>query len=210
MGMIARCIMGFAGHMIDDPQRPVPRFPPAAEPMVRSAIRECLERYQPEIALSSAACGGDIIFAEEAIELKIPIYIILPFEDIGEFITQSVSFPKDGKRWVKRFYNVLKGAKQIFYVNPGTYDSPKDFEETQHAIIFFSLGLQETLKIQIVNIILYDDLDPTSKKTGGTNSFLELCEQLKKLNLERLEDFFVINEKIDMGKIRRQMDDQDN
>ena len=159
---IARCIMGFAGHMIDKPTRKPPRFPPSAESLVRLAIRQCLERYNPEITVSSAACGGDIIFAEESINLKIPVCIILPFENKEDFILQSVSFPEDGEKWVKRFYNVLGNAKHVFYVNPKGYTNDKDFEDNQHAIIFFLLGIQEILNAQIVNIVLYDSQSPST------------------------------------------------
>jgi len=190
------CLMGFAGHMIDDARRKIPRFPPSAESGVRIAIRERLDRYRPKIAVSSAACGGDIIFAEETINLGIPTYIILPFEDNKEFERLSVAFAK--KFWVKRFHKVLERAEKIFYVNPGGYESNKDFEENQHAIIFFCLGIQQILKIQIVNIILYDDLAP-GDNPGGTRSFLELCESLERLN------FNLIHEKIDMAKVRSQI-----
>ena len=200
MKKLGRCIMGFAGHMIDDPMRKTPRFPPEAEPGVRSAIHECLDRYKPEIAVSSAACGGDIIFAEEVIKLGIPICIILPFEDEEEFVGRSVSFPEDGERWAKRFNNVIKKAKHVFSVNPRGYRCDIDFEENQHAIVFFSLGMQEILKIkiQIVNIILYDEQATDGESLGGTKSFLELCEHLEKTNLHLLHEI------IPMAQIRNQ------
>jgi hypothetical protein len=191
----APCIMGFAGHMIDSDDREVPRFPRSAESQVRFAIRDCINRYQPQIAVSSAACGGDIIFAEETIALGIPTYIILPFEDQEEFINHSVYFAKDN--WVERFYEVIKAAKQVFYVNPRGFESNKDFEENQHAIIFFSLGIQQNLNFQIVNLILYDDKAP-GDGPGGTQSFLDLCEGLERLGLN------LVHEMLDMGKIRDQ------
>jgi hypothetical protein len=154
--------------------------------------------------VSSAACGGDIIFAEEAIKLGIPTYIILPFESKKEFIANSVSFAK--RNWVKRFYNVLRHAEQVFYVNHKKSKDDKDakdFEENQHAIIFFCLGIQEILKTQIINIILYDD-DAPGDGPGGTQSFLGLSKRLERLG------FFVAHEKIDIAKIRKQITEQDN
>ena len=196
---IARCIMGFAGHMIDDPKRKIPRFPPAAEPGVRFAIQGCLDRYKPEIAVSSAACGGDIIFAEEAIKLGIPTYIILPFEDQEEFIAQSVSFAKGN--WVERFNNVLREAKRVLYVNPKKYRSDIDYTSNQAGIIFFLLGVQEILKMQIVIMLLYDN-QAHGDDPGGTQSFLELYESFEKANL------FIAHETIDLIQIRNQISER--
>ena len=197
----ARCIMGFAGHMIDAPRRKVPRFPPEAESGVRSAIRDCLERYKPEIAVSSAACGGDIIFAEEAIKLGIPTYIILPFEDKKEFITQSVAFAKGS--WVERFYNVLRDAQSVLYIIPKKYRGVIDYIENQIGIIFFLLGIQEIQKIQIVNMFLYDNQAPGAGP-GGTHDFLELYKSLEKNNV------LMVHETIDLVKIREQIAKRDH
>jgi hypothetical protein len=197
---VARYIMGFAGHMIDRPPRVSPRFPKAAEPMVRAAIREALQRYKPEVAVSSAACGGDIIFAEEALSLRIPTYIILPFADEEKFIELSVSYP--GMDWVERFHNVCRGAAGVFYVNSGSYRSTADFEENQHAIIFFTLGYSMAVGIQVVNLILYDDTEPFDGPYG-TTSFLDLCTGLKQLG------FGLSLERIDMAKIRNSITNQE-
>lgn len=192
---VARCIMGFAGHMVDRRSRTSPRFPESAENGVRIAIRSALLRYQPRCAVSSAACGGDIIFAEEAQSLKIPTYIILPFEDREEFIDLSVEYA--GMDWVERFHKVCLHSLQVFHVHPGGHRDDKDFEDNQHAVIFFTLGFGGAIKTQVVNLILYDATQPFDGP-GGTKSFLDLCEHLHR------SGFNLAYELIDMAQIRNQ------
>ncbi len=197
---VARCVMGFVGHMIDRPPRVFPRFPEAAEPMARAAIREVLQRYEPEAAVSSAACGGDIIFAEEALSLRISTYIILPFADEQKFIELSVAYP--GADWVERFHNVCRGAAAVFQVSPGGYRGPADFEANQQAVIFFTLGYSKAVGVQIVNLVLYDDTQPFDGPYG-TTSFLDLWTRLQQLG------FNSSLERIDMAKIRNSVTNQE-
>jgi len=182
--------MGFAGHMIDRPLRQTPRFPPIIEPGVRLAIQEKLNAYQPELAVSSAACGGDIIFIEEALKNNIPTFIILPFEDRDDFIGHSIAYA--GSDWVDRFNNICSKVLRVFYVNPGGYNTDSDFEENQHAIVFFTLGFSRALNVQTIHLLLFDETQPVDG-TGGTKSYLDLCVGLN-----------LLFEKIDLAKIRKQ------
>lgn len=106
----------FTGHMIDKPNRPSPRFPPAKEAAVRKRIKEVLtEEKEKTIArtpgiikgVSGGACGGDIMFHEVCEELGIQteLYLALPRD---QFIVESVEFA--GQSWIERFdqlYNRL-------------------------------------------------------------------------------------------------------
>ena len=61
----------FAGHMLDHPDRPAPRFPPALEAAAAQAIRDRLvgtlkHSRRGCIGIASAARGGDILFHEQA------------------------------------------------------------------------------------------------------------------------------------------------
>jgi hypothetical protein len=95
----------FTGHMIDKPGRLKPRFPASKEKQAREAIRKKLKEKAKDLrkryfGIAGGACGGDILFHEEAAELEIPtaLYLLLPKE---EFIKQSVAFA--GNNWVERF-----------------------------------------------------------------------------------------------------------
>tara|TARA_R110002020_G_scaffold259768_2_gene473697 strand:+ start:29040 stop:31028 length:1989 start_codon:yes stop_codon:yes gene_type:complete len=105
-------IILFSGHMIDKPDREVPRFPPDKEDEVRLKIKKqvqsILEAQDLKVkGIAGGACGGDILFHEVCMELgvKTEIYLALPRE---KFIVASVQFA--GPQWVERFnklYNLL-------------------------------------------------------------------------------------------------------
>jgi hypothetical protein len=77
----------FTGHMIDAPQRKVPRFPAAKEGGARQEIRNCLSKEAPMnqqlMGIAGGASGGDILFHEVCEELSIPsqLYLALPVDE---------------------------------------------------------------------------------------------------------------------------------
>lgn len=170
------CVVAFAGHMIDQQSRPCPRFPPTAEPAVRSHIRRMIADLAPHAAIASAACGGDIIFAEEALRYGAPLYVILPFADKADFLQHSVAYA--GPAWIERFHQVCAQATlSPYFVKPGCYQDDKDFEDNQRALLFFALGIAVAHKLQLVCLILCDELQ-LGDQIGGTRSFLEMCRNL--------------------------------
>jgi class 3 adenylate cyclase len=103
-------VLVFTGHMIDRPERPTPRFPAAAEPAVREAIRSRLAAMRPVAAYGSAACGADILCLELARELGAETHIVLPFP-AAEFRHASVDFT--GGDWGERFERVVAVADSV-------------------------------------------------------------------------------------------------
>ncbi|NEQ33558.1 MAG: DUF4071 domain-containing protein, partial [Leptolyngbya sp. SIO4C5] len=73
-------VVVFCGHMIDRPDRPVPRFPPDLAPRVYQAIRDRLQQLNARLGYASAACGSDILFLEALLELQGELHVVLPFE----------------------------------------------------------------------------------------------------------------------------------
>jgi tetratricopeptide (TPR) repeat protein len=103
-------VVVFTGHMIDRPDRPTPRFPPALEPLVRESLRAHLARIAPIALHASAACGADILALEAARELGIETHIVLPFPQ-ADFRGTSVDFAGGG--WGERFERALAGAASV-------------------------------------------------------------------------------------------------
>ena len=67
----ARQIFLFSGHMVDAADRSEPRFPPDKEPLAAAAISALLDQLgagAEDVAISSAACGGDLLFAEACLQ----------------------------------------------------------------------------------------------------------------------------------------------
>ena len=104
-------VIVFAGHMIDRPNRAIPRFPREFETAVAKEIRARIEKLEPGFGFASAACGSDILFLEAMLEAGAEISVVLPYGR-DEFIRDSVDFTP-GSNWRERFDRVLERAGRI-------------------------------------------------------------------------------------------------
>jgi hypothetical protein len=91
----------FFGHTIDDPDRPVPRFPSAMVPYVRTEIQKKLEQLQVNCGASSACAGGDLLFLKALLDRGGQATVVLP-ADVAEFELTYLS-----GNWVSRFREVI-------------------------------------------------------------------------------------------------------
>jgi class 3 adenylate cyclase/tetratricopeptide (TPR) repeat protein len=105
------CLIVFAGHRLDLPGRPSPRFPLALEPAVRRAIRERLETLGAGFGYAFAFGGADLLFLEEMLNLQGDVRVLLPY-DADQFYRDKVdTMPgPDGRG---RFERALKGAREV-------------------------------------------------------------------------------------------------
>ncbi len=104
----------FVGHMVDLPDRDAPRFPNIDSDIrkVRDAIAVYLDRLganKDDLALSSGACGGDLLFADEALKRGMKLHLYLPHHRV-EFIEHSVAF--GGDLWLSLFESVWDRAEE--------------------------------------------------------------------------------------------------
>lgn len=102
-----RRVLLFSGHMIDAPDRPTPRFPPALESAVAQAIHAELDRLAVntrDTTVSGAACGSDLLFAEAALTRGAHTRIYLPLDEPA-FLKESVAFAN--ARWPERYRAVV-------------------------------------------------------------------------------------------------------
>jgi hypothetical protein len=100
----------FSGHMIDAPDRKVPRFPPRKEPAAAAAITGVLSEIgaiKGDLAICGGACGGDLLFAEACLERGMVIELYIPFDE-PTFLANSVDFANAG--WHNRFLAVKSRA----------------------------------------------------------------------------------------------------
>jgi hypothetical protein len=111
-------VVAFAGHMIDAPDRAIPRFPAALIPAVRAAVREHVARLNTPIIYTSAACGADLIFIEAALDAGAEVNVVLPFER-EDFVRNSVSVGGDG--WVDRLDAALSRAARVILATDEHY-----------------------------------------------------------------------------------------
>jgi len=106
-----RQVFLFSGHMVDAPDRSPARFPPEKEQHAAAAIAKLLDALgagADDVAISSGACGSDLLFAEACLQRKLQVEIYLPFAE-EEFLKSSVDFA--GNHWRDRFFAVKKQAQ---------------------------------------------------------------------------------------------------
>jgi class 3 adenylate cyclase len=101
----------FSGHMVDRPDREVPRFPASAEQEIKKAIRARLEKVNAGFGYASAACGSDILFHEAILERNGESHVVLPYEKTF-FVEDSVDIAGNPD-WAARCANVLARAAQV-------------------------------------------------------------------------------------------------
>ncbi len=113
-----RQVFLFSGHMVDGPDRSTARFPADKEPLAAAAIGALLDELSANAAdvvgISSAACGGDLLFAEACLKRKMPVEIYLPFME-DDFLKESVDFA--GEHWRQKFFAV-KERSQGWHIMP--------------------------------------------------------------------------------------------
>jgi len=99
----------FTGHMVDAPDRPVPRFPPR---LVAAAAREiggalaAIDAGASDVAFTQGAAGGDLLFAESCLARGVPLRLLLPLAE-DEFVRRSLLPVSDGAAWHARYRAVV-------------------------------------------------------------------------------------------------------
>lgn len=158
----------FTGHMIDLPDRPMPRFPPVLEPAARAAIGGHLAAITARMpadgkGYASAARGGDILFHEEARRLGLKTVIVLPFSPATFEETSIAGVP--GADWVGRF-------RQLWAATPEQDRIDLKFPPSSEAYALCNKRMIELAAARGVYhlIALWDG---KGGKTGGTADFVQ-------------------------------------
>jgi hypothetical protein len=111
-----RKVVLFSGHMIDAPGREKPRFPPDKEPTAAQAIAGALADLHvgpDDLCICGGACGGDLLFAEDALARSALLEIYIPFEE-PTFLENSVDLAN--KDWRARFFAAK--ARSALHIAP--------------------------------------------------------------------------------------------
>lgn len=179
-------IVVFAGHLIDQAERPAPRFPAQMEPAVRDAIQKQVKKIAPGFGYASGACGSDILFLEAMLERGCEANVVLPFAK-EQFIQDSVAFA--GGDWLKRFESVLERATTV------TTASSERIEEGSMSFEYANLllyGLADIrarqLETNLVPLAVWDQ--KAGDGPGGTASAVahwrNLGQDVQVINLAKL------------------------
>jgi tetratricopeptide (TPR) repeat protein len=165
-----------SGHMIDEPGRMSPRFPPSAEDSVRRRMEEMLERWgigEGDLAICGGARGGDILFAEICRQRGATVRLYLPLPR-GEFLRQSVRLP--GTDWEQRFDRLTIDC-ETFYQEERLGPPPAHLDPFARN----NLWQIDTARVQAapgkLHVLLVWD-GKSGDGPGGTADFAAVADQL--------------------------------
>ena len=160
----APAVVAFAGHMIDAPNRPVPRFPAALAPAVEAAVRHRLACFHAPIVYTSAACGADLIFIEAALAIGAEVNVVLPFDRM-DFARTSVSV--GGDAWLRRFDDALVRATRVIMATEERYlDDDVLFEHA--ALLLEGLAVLRAAQLETTPSLLCVIDHAAEGRLGGT------------------------------------------
>ncbi len=172
LGTASGSVFLFSGLMVDRPDAPSARFPAMKEAAIAAAIDRTLASAGAgagDRAVSGAACGGDVLFAEAALRRGLILDVYLPSHP-EQFIAESVERPSG--EWVERFHDVLTNARTV-HVMPdaiGTGEANKDRHERNNRWMVHAA----TTGPAEVHLILVWDGD-TGSGRGGTAHMHDLA-----------------------------------
>ena len=158
------------GHMIDHPDRTVPRFPAQYAQTVKDTLTGIVKSLNVRIGYTSLACGSDILFAEVIQESSGELNLFLPFKK-DDFLATSVRFA--GEEWVQRFENVAEGN----IIHDLTHESYLGNDDlfSFHGRVLFGLAILRgrMLHTEPYLITVLSEWDRALKE-GGTRDLLKL------------------------------------
>ncbi len=167
-------IVVFAGHLVDQPGRPTPRFPAELELSVRDAIKSRLKKIAPGFGYASAGCGSDILFFEGLLERGAEAHVVLPYEK-QQFIKDSVAFA--GSEWVTRFERVLELATTVTTASSERIEEGSMSFEYANLLLFGLADIRaRQLETDLVPLAVWDQ--KPGDGPGGTASAVEHWKNL--------------------------------
>lgn len=183
----------FAGHRVDEPGRPVARFPAQQEGRARDLIRETLSGLSQDYAflgLASAAPGADILFHEICTDLEIPTTLCLPMPhaDYARLAFENLD------NWRSRFLRLCREQdgeqRQILELSDreglprwlqGSDTNP--WERGNRWVLEMAL----TSKAKEVTLIALWDGKDTGDAPGGTAHMVRLARRSGKVDVKIIE-----------------------
>jgi hypothetical protein len=177
-----RRVVVCSGHMIDQPNRPVPRFPRHKEAIARRQIAEQLGVWgigSGDLAICGGAQGADLLFGECCVALGAQVYLLIPLPE-EEFLRRSVHLEEAD--WKDRYFEVAKNAKVFKFFQE---DFLKDFSPELNAIdnVFarnnlwmIHTALDAVGTGELFAILVWDQKE-TGDGPGGTSDFEQRIRQ---------------------------------
>ncbi len=161
-------VVVFSGHMLDQPGRLTPRFPPELESAVYKEICDRLSKLDARLGYACAACGADILFLEAILELKGEAHIVLPY-DREQFIKEAVDIIPGGN-WMERFEQVTKQATEVIVAsNRKPQESDVLYEYATRLLHGLAKMRAEQLDTELVPLAVWNG-KPSNDPSGTANA----------------------------------------
>ncbi|MBQ7402968.1 MAG: hypothetical protein IJW05_05970 [Lentisphaeria bacterium] len=164
----------FSGHMIDSPERMIPRFPADAEEQVREKLAEIVRKYNIRIAYVSCACGGDILFIEEVLKNGGECFILPPVS-LESTIRNSVDIIP-GADWRGRLEKILQNDNVVLLESEceelGVEDDVIIYDFSNRFLFGAAILRAEMLHFPLCGVSVWNG--EKSGMTGGTDSAIAL------------------------------------
>ena len=166
-------VVVFSGHMIDQPDRPQPRFPPELEPAVSAAMRAWLRDSNGLIGFSSAARGADLLFLEAVHDLGGETHVVLPYHQ-DEFMTASVENAGAGD-WRSRFERQLAVSRVVYASSSRSLVGGLAYDYANQLVHGLGLVRARELETELVGLAVWDG--QPGDGFGGTASAVRQWQQ---------------------------------
>lgn len=169
-------VIVFSGHMIDQPNRPVARFPSYRESAIRVEMAMNLDAWRVgagDVGICGAACGGDILFAELCLEREVDVQLLVALP-VDQFIEASVRH--SGPLWVNRFHRLLDLC-EVRYRHEHL-DEPCGISVFEQNNIWCLDKTKEFADATKLLALLVWDEKPTGDGPGGTSDFARRVAKL--------------------------------
>lgn len=172
-----RKVFLFSGHMVDEPNRSLPRFPNTDKhiEIAYQAIAHTLKKLgagPEDLALTQGACGGDLLFTKACLALGVRVQWLQPFAE-PDFIQRSVI--RGGESWRLRYLSMstcvtqpIRAAPESLGPPPSRMDSNYAYERCNHWLLYTALSYG----IRKINFIcLWDGNEGDGR--GGTKHMID-------------------------------------
>jgi hypothetical protein len=116
-------IVALAGRRIDAAGAEIVRFPSSTIEKVKARLKTLLGELQPQVLVTSGACGADLLALEVAGELNIQRSMVLPFDTLLFRSTSVTDRPGDWGPLYDQICAAVKEEKGIQVMNYDEADS---------------------------------------------------------------------------------------
>ena len=169
-----------SGHLIDAPEREVPRFPAEKEGVVRDCLAQKLEEWgigRGDLAICGGARGADILFAELCADRGAEVWLFISLDE-ATFLDKSVRLPDSD--WEDRFFKLRKRVGVKSYLQHERLKAPPEGTSpfARANLWMINTGLAEANSSDKLHAVLVWDESPTGDGPGGTSDFATRVKKL--------------------------------